>query len=128
MNRVILYYTFSPLTSEQRATENAIVAFELKDKDFLRSRFMAEAFLPFSEIPETGPDRGIESLEQIHLKLSRPIRKSKFYIFNSIFLYCFFLIFFFSRWFFLRRYRHNPSVGTQKGRQSSDRVLIETQL
>lgn len=37
---------------------------------------MAEAFLPFSEIPETGPDRGIESLEQIHLKLSRPIRKS----------------------------------------------------
>ncbi|XP_016908252.2 protein unc-13 homolog 4B isoform X9 [Apis cerana] len=65
-----------PLTSEQRATENAIVAFELKDKDFLRSRFMAEAFLPFSEIPETGPDRGIESLEQIHLKLSRPIRKS----------------------------------------------------
>lgn len=95
MNRVILYYTFSPLTSEQRATENAIVAFELKDKDFLRSRFMAEAFLPFSEIPETGPDRGIESLEQIHLKLSRPIRKSKFYIFNSIFLYCFFFNFFF---------------------------------
>ncbi|XP_071872058.1 C2 and C2B_Munc13-like domain-containing protein staccato isoform X3 [Bombus fervidus] len=65
-----------PLTSEQRATENAIVVFELKDKDFLRSRFMAEAFLPFSEIPETGPDRGIESLDQIHLNLSRPTRKS----------------------------------------------------
>ncbi|CAL7938780.1 unnamed protein product [Xylocopa violacea] len=65
-----------PLTSEQRAIENAIVAFELKDKDFLRSRFMAEAFLPFSEIPETGPDVRIESLDQIHLKLSRPTKKS----------------------------------------------------
>lgn len=70
--------TFRPLTSEQRATENAIVVFELKDKDFLRSRFMAEAFLPFSEIPETGPDQGIESLDQIHLNLSRPTRKSRF--------------------------------------------------
>ncbi|XP_026666615.1 protein unc-13 homolog 4B isoform X1 [Ceratina calcarata] len=65
-----------PLTSEQRATENAIVVFELKDKDFLRSRFMAEAFLPFSDIPETGPDRAIESLDQIHLKLSRPTKNS----------------------------------------------------
>ncbi|XP_017765813.1 PREDICTED: protein unc-13 homolog D isoform X3 [Eufriesea mexicana] len=65
-----------PLTSEQRATENAIIAFELKDKDFLRSRFMAEAFLPFSEVPETRPDQRIESLDQIHLKLSRPTRKS----------------------------------------------------
>ncbi|CAK9823698.1 Protein unc-13 homolog 4B [Anthophora retusa] len=65
-----------PLTSEQRATENGIIAFELKDKDFLRSRFMAEAFLSFKEIPETGSDRRIETLDQIHLKLSRPTKKS----------------------------------------------------
>ncbi|XP_076249769.1 C2 and C2B_Munc13-like domain-containing protein staccato [Calliopsis andreniformis] len=65
-----------PLTTEQRAMEDAIVAFELKDKDFLRSRFLAEAFLPFSEIPETGPDKGMESLNQIHLKLSRPTKRS----------------------------------------------------
>lgn len=69
---------FSPLTAEQRATEDAIVVFELKDKDFLRSRFLAEAFLPFSAIPESSPDSAMESLDQIHLKLSRPTRKSTF--------------------------------------------------
>ncbi|XP_070154646.1 protein unc-13 homolog 4B isoform X2 [Polyergus mexicanus] len=69
--------TFSiPLTPEQRAIENAIVAFEVKDKDFLRSRFMAEAFLPFSEIPDTEPETDFATLEQVHLKLSRPTKKS----------------------------------------------------
>lgn len=65
---------------EQRATEDAIIAFELKDKDFFKSRFLAEAFLPFNEIPETGPEQGIESLNQIHLKLSRPTKRSVFLI------------------------------------------------
>ncbi|KAL6446334.1 hypothetical protein ACFW04_001140 [Cataglyphis niger] len=65
-----------PLTPEQRAIENAIVAFEVKDKDFLRSRFMAEAFLPFSEIPDTEPETDFATLEQVHLKLSRPTKKS----------------------------------------------------
>ncbi|XP_011687719.1 PREDICTED: protein unc-13 homolog D isoform X4 [Wasmannia auropunctata] len=64
-----------PLTPEQRAIENAIVAFEVKDKDFLRARFMAEAFLPFNEIPDTEPETGFETLNQIHLKLSRPTKK-----------------------------------------------------
>ncbi|KAI4490005.1 hypothetical protein M0804_004187 [Polistes exclamans] len=64
-----------PLTEEQRAIEDAIVAFEVKDKDFLRTRFMAEAFLAFREIPEMGPDKGMESMEQIHLKLTRPGNK-----------------------------------------------------
>ncbi|XP_011633434.1 protein unc-13 homolog 4B isoform X4 [Pogonomyrmex barbatus] len=64
-----------PLTSEQRAIENAIVAFEVKDKDFLRTRFMAEAFLPFKEIPDTEPETNFATLEQIHLKLSRPTKK-----------------------------------------------------
>ncbi|XP_012256082.2 protein unc-13 homolog 4B isoform X3 [Athalia rosae] len=64
------------LPTELRDTEGAIIAFEVKDKDFLRTRFMAEAFLAFSEIPETGPDRDFDSLEQIHLKLSRPVGKN----------------------------------------------------
>ena len=38
---------------------------------------MAEAFLPFSEIPDTGHERGIETLDQIHLKLSKPTDRSK---------------------------------------------------
>ncbi|XP_066581872.1 protein unc-13 homolog 4B isoform X3 [Prorops nasuta] len=64
------------LTAEQRSIEDAILVFEVKDKDFLRTRFMAEAFLPFSEIVETGPEQRIESLEQIHLKLSRPTNRT----------------------------------------------------
>lgn len=51
------------------------MAFEIKDKDFLRTRFMAEAFLSFREIPEVGPEKGMESMEQIHLKLL--LRNSK---------------------------------------------------
>ncbi|KAG8040085.1 hypothetical protein G9C98_001201 [Cotesia typhae] len=64
------------LTSEQRNIENAILVFEVKDKDFLRTKFMAEAFLQFSDIPDTGHDVGIDSLDQIHLKLSRPVDKT----------------------------------------------------
>lgn len=45
---------------------------------------MAEAFLLFSEIPETGHDSGLESLEQIHLKLSRPTDRSKNVIMFSV--------------------------------------------
>lgn len=69
----------SPLTPEQRTIENAIVSFEVKDKDFLRARFMAEAFLSFSDISDTEPENGFEALEQIHLKLSRPTKKSMYY-------------------------------------------------
>ncbi|XP_011304160.1 protein unc-13 homolog D isoform X1 [Fopius arisanus] len=65
-----------PLTSEQRSIEDAILVFEVKDKDFLRTRFMAEAFLPFNEIMLTGHERGLESLDQCHLKLSRPVDKT----------------------------------------------------
>ncbi|XP_016841256.1 protein unc-13 homolog 4B isoform X1 [Nasonia vitripennis] len=65
-----------PLTPEQRKIENAIVMFEVKDKDFLRTKFVAECFLPFSEIPETDSHQGFGSLDQIHLKLSRPTPQS----------------------------------------------------
>lgn len=59
------------------------MAFEIKDKDFLRSRFMAEAFLPFSEIPDIEPETDFAILEQIHLKLSRPTKKSMCYKINK---------------------------------------------
>lgn len=68
----VFFFNPRPLTTEQRNLEDAILVFEIKDKDFLRTRFMAEAFLQFNEIPSTGHEHGIESLEQIHLKLSRP--------------------------------------------------------
>lgn len=65
-----------------REIKDAIVAFEVKDKDLFRTRFMAEAFLAFSEIPETASGRDLESLEQIHLKLSRPTAGNrKFHLF-----------------------------------------------
>lgn len=40
---------------------------------------MAEAFLPFSEIPDTEPETNFATLEQVHLKLSRPTKKSKYF-------------------------------------------------
>lgn len=58
----------------------------MKDKDFLRSKFMAEAFLPFSEIPDTEPETDFTTLEQVHLKLSRPTKQSKYYKRNKFFL------------------------------------------
>ena len=77
----MIYFNFSsPLTSEQRKLENAIVMFELKDKDFLRTKYMAEGFLRFSEIQETEAHQGFGQLQQIHLKLSRPTPQSKFSI------------------------------------------------
>lgn len=48
---------------------------------------MAEAFLPFSEIPDTEPETDFATLEQVHLKLSRPTKKSKYYKINKFFYY-----------------------------------------
>lgn len=67
----------SPLTPEQRKLNDAIVMFEVKDKDFLRTKFMAECFLQFSEIQVTDSHQGFAELEQIHLKLSRPTSQSE---------------------------------------------------
>lgn len=67
-----------PLTPEQRTIDDAILVFEVKDKDFLRTKFMAEAFLPFSEIEDSGVECGLETLDQSHLKLSRPVDKSEY--------------------------------------------------
>lgn len=47
---------------------------------------MAEAFLPFSEIPDTEPETNFATLEQVHLKLSRPTKKSKYFKISKSFL------------------------------------------
>lgn len=73
-----MYNISSSLTPEQRAVEDAIVAFEIKDKDFLRSRFMSEAFLPFSKIPNSQADTDFAILDQVHLKFSRPTKTSTY--------------------------------------------------
>lgn len=40
---------------------------------------MAEAFLSFNEISDIDPENGFETLEQVHLKLSRPTKKSMYH-------------------------------------------------
>ncbi|KAJ8682333.1 hypothetical protein QAD02_018125, partial [Eretmocerus hayati] len=65
-----------PLTPEQRKLDKAIIMFEMKDKDFLRTKFMAECFLMFSEIQEAESYQGFAQLPQKHLKLSRPTTQS----------------------------------------------------
>lgn len=53
-----------------------MVVFEVKDKDFLRTRFLAECFLPFEQVQETDSHDGFNELDQVHLKLSRPTLQS----------------------------------------------------
>lgn len=61
---------FSPLSSSQRA--QGIIAFILKDQDFLGNEFIAEAFCSFEDIPDNDPSVSLQSLPQVHLKLHRP--------------------------------------------------------
>lgn len=67
---IIIFY--SQLTAEQKSAKDAMIHFEVKDKDMFRTRFMAEAFLPFSEISDVDVTQSTDYLKQIHLKLSRP--------------------------------------------------------
>nr|CAD7408511.1 unnamed protein product [Timema cristinae] len=62
------------LTLEQRQMKDAMVQFVIKDQDFLgmRNEFIGETFMSFSDIPKTEMTVGLEQMEQIHLKLSRP--------------------------------------------------------
>lgn len=57
------------LTPEQKNHPNALIVFSVKDKDYfgMSNQYIAEAYVLFSDVPETSDD-----LEQIHLRLSRP--------------------------------------------------------
>lgn len=70
-----MYFCFislflSPLSSEQKA--RGIIAFILKDQDFLGNEFIAEAFHSFDDIPENDASVTLQTLPQVHLKLHRP--------------------------------------------------------
>lgn len=61
------------LTPEQRQMKDGLLMFIVKDQDFLgMSEFLGEAFVSFSDIPKTEMTTGLEQMEQVHLKLSRP--------------------------------------------------------
>ncbi|KAG6450866.1 hypothetical protein O3G_MSEX006811 [Manduca sexta] len=61
-----------PLSESQRHTADGLMHFVIKDKDTfsLSNTFVGEAYLPFSEVPDTSSP--ISSLPQQHLALSRP--------------------------------------------------------
>lgn len=58
----------SSLTEQQRTIEDAIVAAEIKEKDFLRTRFIVKASI-ITWNSRSGPEKGMGSMEQIHLQL-----------------------------------------------------------
>ncbi|GLH12149.1 Synaptotagmin 1 [Gryllus bimaculatus] len=60
------------LTNNQRQVEDGMILFTIKDQDFLGNEFVAEAYIPFADIPQTEMTTGLEELEQIHLKLNKP--------------------------------------------------------
>lgn len=61
-----------PLTAEQRGVTDGLIHLVIKDKDMfsMSNTFVGEAYLHFSEVPDTPAP--ISSLSQQHLPLSRP--------------------------------------------------------
>jgi hypothetical protein len=72
------------LTPEQRAQENGLVMFILKDQDFMgmTNEFISEAFVHFKDIPSTPLENDLGSVPQIKLFLTSP--KSMGNYFNSV--------------------------------------------
>jgi hypothetical protein len=69
-------YNSRHLTSEQQELKNGLIMFTIKDQDFLgMNEFLGEAFVSFSDVPKTDMTVGLEQLEQVHLKLSRPTKQ-----------------------------------------------------
>lgn len=74
-----LIYDSRHLTSEQQELENGLIMFTVKDQDFLgTNEFLGEAFVAFSDVPKTDMTTGLEQMEQVHLKLSRPTRQGQY--------------------------------------------------
>jgi hypothetical protein len=74
-----LIYNSRHLTPEQQELSNGLIMFTIKDQDFLgMNEFLGEAFISFSDIPKTDMTVGLEQLEQVHLKLSRPTRQGSY--------------------------------------------------
>ncbi|CAH1393927.1 unnamed protein product, partial [Nezara viridula] len=60
------------LSKEQKETKNGLVQFIIKDQDFISSQFIAEAFISFSDIPQTTLETSLHEMAQVHLMLSKP--------------------------------------------------------
>lgn len=71
------------MSPEQRKITDGLVLFSVKDKDFLgmNNQFIGEAFVHFSDIPDTTSS--ISSLPQVRLQLNRPTNFSKLLCFFS---------------------------------------------
>lgn len=71
-----MFYLFicSSLTPEQRAVENGIVMFILKDQDFMgmTDEFISESFVHFKDIPSTKLENDLGNIPQIKLTLTTP--------------------------------------------------------
>lgn len=70
-------FSISELSPEQRKMSDAIIVFKIKEKFlFSSNQCIAEAFLPFADIPEFSPDeKGV--IEQTHLTLTRHQKDGK---------------------------------------------------
>uniref|UniRef100_A0A0A9YAH0 Protein unc-13 D n=1 Tax=Lygus hesperus TaxID=30085 RepID=A0A0A9YAH0_LYGHE len=62
------------LSKEQSELKSALVHFVVKDQDFLgmSSQFVAESFIPLSDIPITTMETSIHEMKQVHLQLTKP--------------------------------------------------------
>lgn len=65
------FFIHSPISPEQRAMDNAIILFSVKDKDLfgMSNQYIAECYVAFKHI-----SNGDIPNEQIHLILSRPTK------------------------------------------------------
>lgn len=69
--------SFRTLSPEQRAINDAIILFSVKDKDYfgMANQYVAESFLSFSDIADITGDSG--QIKQMHMTLTRPPKQGK---------------------------------------------------
>lgn len=68
------YFLSRSFTPEQRAIQDAVILFSVKDKDLfgMSNQYLAECYLCFSDIADISGESG--KIEQKHLRLTRPSR------------------------------------------------------
>lgn len=83
-NSNLCFFIHRPLTHEQRSVQDGLIHLVIKDKDMfsVSNTFVGEAYLHFSEVPDTPAP--ISSLPQQHLPLSRPANIGKIFYFSDI--------------------------------------------
>lgn len=68
----MFFVFYSPLTPERKLTPDGLMHLVIKDKDMfsMSNTFVGEAYVHFTDIPDTPAP--ISSLPQQHLALTRP--------------------------------------------------------